>query len=251
MSVASELEYRGRGRRPKALGERTHKRCPRCDTIKPLTEFGKRKNGKTPQSYCKPCNSKTGMEWYEGNKPRAHENSRRWRRENVERERELKRRRYWSDVDLSRSKAREWYRANQEAVLMRAREYNKRPEMQEKRRVYEAEKRALDKNFRIAKTLRQHLWHTLAHRRPIGSCAMYLGCSAEEAREHLERQFETGMSWDNWGRGDHGQRQWHVDHIRPLRSFDLTDEKQLAEACHFTNLRPVWSAENQAWRRIE
>jgi hypothetical protein len=45
------------------------------------------------------------------------------------------------------------------------------------------------------------------------------------------------MSWDNYG-------EWHVDHIRPLCSFDLTNDGQLREAIHYTNLRPLWAIEN-------
>lgn len=64
-----------------------------------------------------------------------------------------------------------------------------------------------------------------------------LGCTPAELRDHIERQFRHGMSWVN--RSD-----WHVDHIRPLASFDLSDPEQLRAACHFTNLRPMWAADN-------
>jgi hypothetical protein len=51
---------------------------------------------------------------------------------------------------------------------------------------------------------------------------------------HLERQFSTGMSWENYGR-------WHVDHRRPLDSFDLNDPRQVLEAMNFRNLQPLWA----------
>jgi desulfoferrodoxin (superoxide reductase-like protein) len=31
---------------------------------------------------------------------------------------------------------------------------------------------------------------------------------------------------------------------KPLASFDLTDRKQLLEACHYTNLQPLWAIDN-------
>lgn len=68
-----------------------------------------------------------------------------------------------------------------------------------------------------------------------------LGCTWPAFVAHMEIRFTDGMTWAN-----HGQRGWHLDHIRPLASFDLTDETQLLEACHFTNVQPLWAADNIA-----
>ena len=47
------------------------------------------------------------------------------------------------------------------------------------------------------------------------------------------------MSWENYGR-----KGWHIDHIRPLASFDLTDVEQRRIAFHHTNLQPLWASDN-------
>jgi HNH endonuclease. len=47
------------------------------------------------------------------------------------------------------------------------------------------------------------------------------------------------MSWDNYGRDG-----WHIDHIRPCASFDLTDPEQQRQCFHYTNLQPLWAADN-------
>jgi hypothetical protein len=56
-------------------------------------------------------------------------------------------------------------------------------------------------------------------------------------RARLEVKFQQGMSWDNYG-------QWHIDHIKPLAKFDLTDRTQFLAACHYTNLQPLWAEDN-------
>lgn len=66
-----------------------------------------------------------------------------------------------------------------------------------------------------------------------------LGCYPEELKVYLEAKFKKGMSWNNWS-----YRGWHIDHIIPIASFDLTDIKQQKKAFHYTNLQPLWRKEN-------
>jgi hypothetical protein len=73
----------------------------------------------------------------------------------------------------------------------------------------------------------------------IGSAVNDLGCSIEQLKQYLESKFLLGMTWDNWTTDG-----WHIDHIKPLASFDLTDKKQFLEACHYTNLQPLWATDN-------
>jgi hypothetical protein len=57
--------------------------------------------------------------------------------------------------------------------------------------------------------------------------------------QHLEKQFTEGMTWDNYG-------QWHVDHIRPMSSFNFTslDDPEFKECWDLSNLQPLWETEN-------
>jgi len=66
-----------------------------------------------------------------------------------------------------------------------------------------------------------------------------LGCSAQFLRTYLDSKFSEGMTWDNYGK--HG---WHVDHIIPCSSFDLTDIEQQKICFHYTNLQPLWAIDN-------
>lgn len=66
-----------------------------------------------------------------------------------------------------------------------------------------------------------------------------IGCTVPQVKAHLEAQFHEGMTWENYGRGG-----WHIDHIRPCASFDLTDPNQVRQCFHYTNLQPLWEWEN-------
>jgi len=72
-----------------------------------------------------------------------------------------------------------------------------------------------------------------------------LGCSIEELKIYLQGFFQPGMTWDNYGNpdGDH-KKSWHVDHIRPCASFDLSDPIEQRECFHYTNLQPLWGKDN-------
>jgi hypothetical protein len=102
-------------------------------------------------------------------------------------------------------------------------------------------KMARDLNFRIAAQLRVRLCDAIKSKGKALSAVRDLGCSINEFRFHIERQFTKGMSWDNWGNGD---GRWNLDHIRPLASFNLADADEFRIAVHFMNYRPLWWRDN-------
>ncbi|WP_299078947.1 hypothetical protein [uncultured Paraglaciecola sp.] len=65
----------------------------------------------------------------------------------------------------------------------------------------------------------------------------YLKCTTQELIDHLEKQFLNGMDWGNKGL-------WHIDHIIPVSSFDLTREEDIIACYRLSNLRPLWSGDN-------
>jgi hypothetical protein len=73
----------------------------------------------------------------------------------------------------------------------------------------------------------------------------FIGCSPESFAKHIEQQFDSKMNWNNYG-----TRGWHMDHIKPVRDFDLCDPKQVLECFHYTNIRPLWGHINMNWRSL-
>jgi len=106
-----------------------------------------------------------------------------------------------------------------------------------------------DPAYRLQYVCRRRLLSALKAQgaRKCGKLVDLVGCTPQELRDWLESQFAPGMSWDN-----HGVHGWHVDHIRPCASFDLTDPAQQRECFHYTNLQPLWAKENRAkWDRLD
>jgi hypothetical protein len=107
------------------------------------------------------------------------------------------------------------------------------------------EKYKTDIQYKISLNLRRRIIKLVRRNQKAGSAVKDLGCSTEELKVYLENKFychpKTGepMTWDNWTIDG-----WHIDHIIPLSSFDLTNKEQFLKACHYTNLQPLWAEEN-------
>ena len=68
-----------------------------------------------------------------------------------------------------------------------------------------------------------------------------VGYTKEELKVHLERLFQSGMTWDN-----HSIKGWHIDHIKPVSSFNLTsyDCEDFKKCWALSNLQPLWAKDN-------
>jgi len=126
--------------------------------------------------------------------------------------------------------------------------YHQTPEWKAGRKVYEQSLGCKSKrlawrrksiNYLLGSKLRNRMDQAITCNQKAGSAVRELGCTIDELKAYLELKFKPGMTWDNWSM--HG---WHIDHIKPLASFDLTDREQFKEACHYTNLQPLWAEEN-------
>jgi hypothetical protein len=91
--------------------------------------------------------------------------------------------------------------------------------------------------FRIECILRGRFSRAIRKRYKYTSVINLVGCSMEELRNHLESKFNGSMSWNNQGK-------WHIDHIRPCSSFDLTNLEEQKKCFHYTNLQPLWAIDN-------
>jgi len=164
--------------------------------------------------------------------------------------------------EANKDRINEWhavYRAkNKKRIAEAARKYQaaKKEEIAAYKRKWKAanpgwhsnyirKRSAVDPQFKVAYLLRNRVRRALKQRFKSGSAVESLGCSVPEALVHIASLFKPGMSWENHGL-------WHIDHKVPLASFDLSDASQLAKACHYSNLQPLWAKENISKRdRLE
>jgi hypothetical protein len=111
---------------------------------------------------------------------------------------------------------------------------------------YDKNRRKIDINFKLAHYLRIRVNKVLKGINKSSSTLDLLGCSIDFLKQHLKSKFKPGMSWSNYG--FYG---WHVDHIIPCVSFDLSKPSEQARCFHFTNLQPLWAEENLRKNKYE
>jgi hypothetical protein len=243
------------------------KQCVKCQTFKPIDNFYHRKGGKDGhRSECKVCQDTKADAWAAANPERAKASmlvrDKAWKQKNRERylaqarirdnarwpkrreqHREGQKRRRLANPELYRERDRERGRRYYAKYLDKCRAKGRRDDRkrQPQKTEYMRQKRLSDMNFRLAGKLRISLCQALRGKAKATSALKLLGCSLPDFRIYLESKFEPGMSWEN-----HGKYGWHIDHIMPLAIFDLTNPEHQKRAFHFSNMQPLWAADNMS-----
>lgn len=145
---------------------------------------------------------------------------------------------------------KEWYQANRDRVLERVRfhyesnrdekiEYACRYQRENLSKIVKArsERAKIDPVYALKERVRGLIKECIkkSGSEKSSRTSEILGCSTVEFKDHIEKQFTVGMGWHNMG-------EWHIDHILPI-SLAMTDQ-DVIDLNHFTNLRPMWAAEN-------
>ena len=184
------------------------KKCSNCEVSKESSQFCKKPTSKNGlASICRECDNIRGKKYRILNK------------------------------DKESIRSSKYYKNNRETIL--ARRNNRSQDQKDLINQQERTRVATDIQFKLTKILRSRIRTAIKKNTKTGSAIRDLGCSATQLKEHLESKFQPGMNWDN-----HSFEGWHIDHIIPLSSFDLTDREEFLRACHYTNLQPLWAKDN-------
>lgn len=210
--------------------------CGRCKIEKELCNFGENKNTNSGyRSSCNECRKEESKDYREKNSKKRKETIEKYNKNNR---------------DIINKKSKERYLLNpEENKLIKLKSYHKNKEKnkeklklyriknREKRTEYQRNKIKNDELYKLSSTMRSRLRNLYNKKNWSKTNKTFdlVGCSTEFLKEHLEKQFKDGMSWDNYGN-------WHIDHIIPLSSAKNTEE--LNKLCHYSNLQPLWAQEN-------
>ena len=95
-----------------------------------------------------------------------------------------------------------------------------------------------DINYNLKVRLRARIQHALKGVAKSKKTLELLGVPHMDFfKTWIECKFKEGMTWEN-------RHLWHIDHIIPCSSFDLTKPEEQAKCFYYTNLQPLWASEN-------
>ena len=188
--------------------------CKKCGETKPLTAFNFRKESNTYRWDCKDCRKANQKAYYEQNKDIFAKKSKEWRKVNYEYWQQSRAKYYQNNKEVFNKRNKKWVSKNRHKVNEWARQRRKQP------------------YYKLREAHRSLL------RRTIDGKKYDLGYTREELKEHIEKLFSEGMSWDNYG-------EWEIDHIKPVKAFwdeGVTDPKIVSA---LQNLQPLWARDNR------
>jgi len=135
---------------------------------------------------------------------------------------------YLKNIEKRKFQERERYKKKRKHILLKVNEYRRN-------------RFKTDIPFKLLYNLRHRCQQAITKGYKSASTIELLGASIDVVKQHLESLFKEEMTWDNYG---FGKRNWHIDHIRPCASFDLTDPVQQKQCFNYKNLQPLWQEEN-------
>jgi len=207
--------------------------CNVCKLEKDLDMFRKRKTPKDSyRNSCKSCESIQSKKYYDKNKLNLKEKNKQWRINNPDKVKEILKRFLLKNPEYVRK-----YTINSRDKI------NKRYK----------DRRDTDINFKLKENIRNLIKNSLNYKniKKNQRTNKILGCTNDDFKLHLESQFESWMTWDNYGNPKDGilqpDKTWDIDHIIPLNTAITEDE--LIKLNHYTNLKPLCSYVNRITKR--
>jgi hypothetical protein len=199
--------------------------CGKCKIEKELDQFTNNKTKKDGKCvYCRSCYAEINKVWRQNNPDRDKKIHQKWKQNNPDKVRKNNLKSYYNNHEKRKSKSRQYKQDNKNILRI-------------KHRLYTNKKYYEDIEYRLKILIRGRIWKALKRNSKQSSSLELLGCSINDLKIYLEKQFIDGMNWNNYG-------QWHIDHIKPCASFDLTNLDQQRLCFHYTNLQPLWAKDN-------
>ena len=205
--------------------EKEEKKCRECGKTKSLEEYYKHKRGKYGRrTKCKECVKAYNKAYRESEAGKA-------------------KRKAYNQSEKGKAYNKAYMKAYEQSEAGKAcrkaadKKYYQSEVGKAKRKANHKNRYDNDPIFKLHHLLRSGFGIWIKGNTKTCKTEQYVCCSYNELLDHLESQFDEGMSWENQG-------EWHIDHFKAQSRFDPTIEEEAYMCWHYTNLQPMWASEN-------
>ena len=205
--------------------EKEEKKCRECGKTKSLEEYYKHKRGKYGRrTKCKECVKVYNKAYRESEAGKA-------------------KRKAYNQSEKGKAYNKAYMKAYEQSEAGKAcrkaadKKYYQSEVGKAKRKANHKNRYDNDPIFKLHHLLRSGFGIWIKGNTKTCKTEQYVCCSYNELLDHLESQFDEGMSWENQG-------EWHIDHFKAQSRFDPTIEEEAYMCWHYTNLQPMWASEN-------
>ena len=210
------------------MNEEQQRICSICNLEKSMDEFYFRKDINNYRKQCKTCVTEKGRKYYVENKEERNE----YRMKNIERKRDY-------DKDYARKnreKRSEYMKAYRMKNIEKKRDYDKEYAQKNREKVndYMRNRRRNDENLRLIDNTRRRINDALNGKSKSLHTKDILGIDVETYKRWIEHQMTPEMNWSNI----------HIDHVKPISLFDISNDDELLEAFNWKNTQPLLKEDN-------
>jgi hypothetical protein len=226
--------------------------CNKCGKEKSPNEFYKDNSSKDKLSrWCKVCYKEHSQKYYYKKSEKLKQYSRQYYLENKEKCNQNARKYYFKNIEKFKEKGKRFHLKNLEYFKQHSKHYRlKNPEKVKQYKInnrkklnqYEQHRRKTDINYKIIINCRARINCAIRNNSKSGHTIELIMCSIPELKLHIEKQFLTGMAWNNYG---YGNDKWNIDHIIPCSFFNMSDPVEQYMCFRWQNLQPLWQTDNQ------
>lgn len=186
---------------------------------------------------------------------------------------------YENNKEQITDKKKEYYQNNKEQIIEKQKEYNKnyvpikkqkgysekdkeyfqnyrkqnKEKLTEYKKEYTKKRYETDPLFKLTRLIRNNIITSLKKSgfKKMSRTEQILNCSFTEFKQHIESLWQPWMNWNNYGNWNGIPTEintaWDIDHIIPLST--ATNEIELLQLNHFSNLQPLCSYTNRFIKR--
>ena len=218
------------------------KLCLRCGETKIADLFTKDKRKRGGLGYaCKECQKEYNKQYRINNYEHLIEVSRKWKRDH--RQECLAYNDLWAKNNPERYKenGRNWVKNNLEKVKQAQKKFykNNPDKIRAWTRITSARLRSTPIG-KLRRNISTMICNALKGRKAGRHWECFVDYTLNELKIHLEKLFNIGMDWNNYGKNG-----WEVDHKHPIALFDFNDIKEIRKCWALDNLQPLWSRDNK------